>query len=150
MNVLSDFIIRVNENTTLGKNKNENEEIKEILDTAGKLAEQTGELLKKSAEKAAGKLEKTISKSKKLTFDDIKNMSDSAVKKLIKEIDIKDLAIAMQEAEKEIEEKVLKNLGKRAAKQYGTILNELKKVKKSDIKKYRNVLDKKMKTLFKR
>ncbi len=150
MNVLSDFIIRVNENTTLGKNKNENEEIKDILDTAGKLAEQTGELLKKSAEKAAGKLEKTISKSKKLTFDDIKNMSDSAVKKLIKEIDIKDLAIAMQEAEKEIEEKVLKNLGKRAAKQYGAILNELKKVKKSDIKKYRNVLEKKMKTLFKR
>ncbi len=150
MNVLSDFIIRVNENTTLGKKNDGKDEIKEVLDTAEKLAEQTGELLRKSVKKATEKVEKTISKSKNLNFDDIKNMSDTAVKKLLKEVDMNELVIAMQGAEKEIEEKVLKNLGKRAAKQYDNVLKELKKVKKSDIKKYRKVLENKMKTIFKR
>ncbi len=145
MNVLSDFIIRVNENTRYGK-----EDVKEIKETAEELVEKTGKLIKKAVKTAAAKAEKSISKTKNLTFDDIKNMSDASVKKLLRGEDMQKLAVALHNAERDVEEKILKNLGKRARTRYDEFREELTKVKKTDINKYRREIEKKMKTLFKK
>ena len=143
MNVLSDFIIRVNEKTTYGK-----EDIESIKDTAEELMEKTGKLVKKTVKKAAASTEKAVSKTKKFTLNDIKEMTDTSIKKLLRGEDMEKLVIALQNAEKEVEDKVLKNLGKRARKQYDQIREEMKKVKKTDINKYRRELEKKMKEMF--
>ena len=143
MNVLSDFIIRVNANTTYGK-----ESLHEVKEAAGDLMEKTGKLIKKSVAHAGEKVGKTVAKSKTLKFDELKEMTDTAVKKLLRETDIKDVTVALRDAGNEVQEKVLKNMGKRARKQYDTLQQEMKKVKKSDIIKYRKELEKKMKTLF--
>jgi len=81
-------------------------------------------------------------------FEDIKEMSDTAVKKLLKEIDEQELTIALKGAGKELTEKVIPNLGKRAKKKFDELEGEIKKVKKSDIKKVRDDIEKKIKDLF--
>ncbi len=145
MNALSDFIIRVEKNTTYGKT---NQEVKEIKEAAEKLLDKSGDMVKKIVKSAGKKIEKTVVINKKLKFDDIKNLTDTAVKKLLKEVAINDLIIAMQDTKKDVLEKVLKNMGKTARKQYDALQEELKKVKKTDIKKYRKQLENKLKSLF--
>ncbi|WP_394371579.1 FliG C-terminal domain-containing protein [Candidatus Sulfidibacterium hydrothermale] len=83
-----------------------------------------------------------------MNFDDIKNMSDTAVKKLLREIDLQKLSVAMEGAGEEIRQKILPNLGKRARKQFDELEKELKKVKKSDIKKFKKEIEDKLKDLF--
>ncbi len=143
MNVLSDFIIRVEQAS--GSSKPEIEGLKSAFSD---LTDQAEKLARKQATSTARKVKKTLSKSKDLKFEDIKDLSNTAVKKLIKDIPIDELTIAMKDAETEIREKVIPNLGKRAKAQYDSIESELKKVKKSDIKKYRQQIENKFKNMF--
>ena len=145
MNVLSDFIIRVEKNTTYGKDI-----AGQIKETAVKLAEKTGQLAKRKAKQASASVKKTVDKSKDIKFDDIKNLSNAAVKKLIHEVDVETLGIALKDAESEITGKILPNLGKRAKKQYEDLQTEMKKVSKSDINKYRREVESKLQKLFKK
>jgi alpha-amylase len=143
MNVLSDFILRVEKNTTYGKNL-ENE----IKDTAGKLLEKTADLTKQKVREASKRVKKSVDQSKKLKFDDIKQLSDTAIKKMLREVSIEDLSIALKDAETEVTEKILPNLGKRARKTYDELQQEMKKVSKKDIDKYRKEIEAKLAKLF--
>ena len=142
MNVLSDFIIRVEK--SCGSTK---KEINNMKDTAEKLMDEVEEAARKTYQSSKKKVKKTIDKSKELKLDDIKDMSNAAVKKLLKDIDINDLAIALKDAQTEVTEKIIPNLGKKAAKTFEELQKDLK-VKKSDIKKYQKEIEKKLKDLF--
>jgi len=142
MNVLSDFIIRVNDNTTF---EGDFEEVKKAAATFTKKA---GGYAKDQAEKAGRKVRETVDKTSDMKFEDIKEMSSTKIKQLLKELDIEHIAVAMKDAEKDLTEKVIPNMTKTAKKQYEEFQKELKKVKKSDIKKYRKSVEDKLKDLF--
>ena len=74
-------------------------------------------------------------------------MSDDKIKKLIKESDIKELAGALKDAEKELVDKIIPNLNKKAQKTFNELQKELT-VKKAEIKKYRSSVEKKLRDLF--
>ena len=81
-------------------------------------------------------------KKKSHKFSEIAALSKARVKDLIKEVDMKDLVVAMQGAGEELRTKVYDNMGVKARKQYDKIQKELKKVKKDDIKKLRLKIEK--------
>jgi len=143
MNVLSDFIIRVEKQTRYAKT-----DVDEVKEAAKKLFEKTGKLARGKARQTKRVVKETLDKTKEIKFEDIKNMSDTAVKKLLHEIDLKKLSIAMEDAGVEIREKILPNLGKRARKQFDEWQEEIKKAKKSDIKKYKKEIEDKLRDLF--
>ncbi len=143
MNVLSDFIIRV-ENCS-GSTGDDFETFKKAVSDFSEKAEK---VVQKTAKATRKKVKATVDKSKEIKFEDIKEMSNSAVKKLLKEIDAEELTVALKGAGKELTEKVIPNLGKRAKKKFDELEDEIKKVKKSDIKKVRNNIEKKLKDLF--
>ncbi len=145
MNVLSDFIIRVENNC-----KSERTDKKTIEDFAEKIFDEIEEIAKEKIEKSKKSVKKTIRKSKNIKLDDIKNMSNAAVKKLIREVDINELAIALKDAGKEVTEKVIPNLNKKAKKTYDELQQELKSIKKSDIRKYQKVVEEKLQELFRK
>jgi alpha-amylase len=142
MNILSDFIIRVEDNS------GENSMLDDIKEKSTELLEEAQESAKKLIEKTEKKVRKLTSQSKELKFEDIKDMSNTAIKKFLKDVDLKELAVALKDASDEVTEKIIPNLGKRAQKAYEEIHNELGKVKKSDIKKYQKNLEKKLKDIF--
>ena len=83
-----------------------------------------------------------------MSFDDIAKMSNAKVKQLLKEVDVEQIAVALKDAEKELIEKVIPNMTKKAKKQYDDLQAELKKVKKTDIKKYRKAVEDKIRDIF--
>lgn len=143
MNVLSDFILRVDENTKLGKS-----DAKGIKETLGELADKTEVIVKETSKKAAEKIKKTVRKSKDVKFEDIKDMSNASMKKLLKEIELKELAIALKDAEKELTEKVIPNLSAKAKKSLEEMQSEIKKINKTEINKYRKNIESKIKDIF--
>jgi len=143
MNVLSDFIIRV-ENCGGGIDDDFKTFKKEVSD----LSEKVEKVVRKTAKTTQKKVKETVAKGNKIKFDDIKEMSDTAVKKLLKEVDAEELTVALKGAGKELTEKVIPNLGKKAKKEFDRLETEIKKVKKSDIKKVRDNIEKKLKDLF--
>ena len=143
MNVLSDFAIRVEKQT-----RNMKADIDEVKEAAKILLEKTGKLTKRKTGEVKKTAREKLDKAKEISFEDIKNMSDTAVKKLLREINLEKLSVAMEDAGEEIREKILPNLGKRARKQFDQFQKEMKKVKKSDIKKYKKEIEDKLKDLF--
>jgi alpha-amylase/alpha-mannosidase (GH57 family) len=143
MNVLSDFIMRVeNCGGTV------NDDFKTFKKEVSELSEKVEKVVRKTAKATSKKVKETVAKTKEIKFEDIKEMSDTTVKKLLKEIDAEELTVALKGAGKELTEKVIPNLGKRAKKEYDKLEGEIKKVKKSDIKKMRNNIEQKLKDLF--
>jgi flagellar motor switch protein FliG len=141
MNVLSDFIIRVDNAGGF------TEELNEIKESASKLIEKGKKFLKVKADAASKQMEKVIQKGKEIQLEDIKEMSDDTIKKLVKEIDIKELAGALKDAEKELVDKIIPNLEKKAKKTFNELQKEMK-AKKSDIKKYREAVEKKLRDIL--
>ena len=141
MNVLSDFTIRLeNENPSFAK------EVDELKESASKIVEKGKKYIKVKADVASKKIEKTIHTSA-IKFEDIKEMSDAKIKMLIKESDIEDLVGALKDAEKELVDKVIPNLSKKAQKTFDELQKEMK-VKKTEIKKYRDSVEKKLRDIF--
>ncbi|HEY9113883.1 MAG TPA: FliG C-terminal domain-containing protein [Bacteroidales bacterium] len=140
MNVLSDFIIRLEKATSFEHDLNE------LKDSATKIVEKGKKFVKAKAEIASKKVEKTIQKSA-TKFEDIKEMSDEKIKKLIKESDLKELAGALKDAEKELVDKVIPNLSKKTKATLEDLQKEMK-IKKSEIKKYRDSVEKKIREIF--
>lgn len=143
MNVLSDFIIRVENNTTYTKDSFE-----DVKSAGATFSRKAGSYAKEKAGQAADKVKDAVDKGKDLKFEDIKEMSNAKVKQLVKELDIDELAGSLKDAEKELVEKVIPNLTKTAKKQYDDLQKEFKKMKKTDIKKYRKSVEDKLKDLF--
>lgn len=170
MNVLSDFMIRVeNENagnvsliTSKEKSSAQPAVKKSAKTTSGTRKLKIVETVKTSksittaktkakkaladdAKKKPGKEVKTVEKAfSPLNFEDIIGVSDRVIKKIIKDIDIETVSAAMKDADKEIREKVEKNLGKRALKTYHEFLAQLKKLNASEIKKSRDIIAKQL------
>ena len=143
MNVLSDFIIRVENNTTF-----DNEGFEGLKEAASTFSKKAGTYAKDQAKKASTKVKETVDKGKDMSFDDLKEMSNVKIKQLLKELDVEQVAIALKDAEKDLTEKVIPNMTKTAKKQYDDLQKELKKVKKTDIKKYRMAVEDKLKDMF--
>jgi len=151
MNVLSDFIIRV-ENCATSDNSAKSD-FSDLRKAVSNIADKVENIARKTAKTTSRKAKTTFAKGKKVKFNDIKDMSDTAVKKLVKEIKIEELAIALKGAEKELVDKVIPNLGKRAKKKYDEIEHEiehdLKNVKKSDINKYKKDIENRIRNIWK-
>jgi alpha-amylase len=142
MNVLSDFIIRLEKET--GSTK---EDYKNMKGTFDDLMDQAEEFIKKKVDQTK-KSTKKILKDKDLNFESIKNMSDAAIKKLLKDIDIEELTGALEGAGKEIREKIIPNLGKKAQKEFEKAQEKMKKISKKDIEKYRKDIEARLRNLF--
>jgi len=79
----------------------------------------------------------------------MKDMSDSTIKKLLKEIDVETLAIALKDAEKELVDKIIPNMGVKFNKQFHEVQARLQKVNKTKIRKYQRIIEDKIKSFIK-
>jgi alpha-amylase len=145
MNVLTDFTLSI-ENMDIDVQ----DEMDEIKESVQKISKKTGKAIKKSVSATSKKLKESIEKGKELNFDDIKDLSDNALKKLFKDIDTETITIALKDTKEDLTERVLPNLGAKARKKFEDLQSELKKVKKSDIKKYQKEIEDKLNELFKK
>jgi len=142
MNVLSDFTIRVNENCGWSATYDE------LKEATAKLAEKAEKAVKEVTGKATKKVKKAVEKGKEYSFDDIVKLSDAKVKQLLRNVDMEEITIALKDANEELTGKIIPNMGKKAKKEYEELQKKLKKVKKSDIKKYQKNVENKLKELF--
>jgi flagellar motor switch protein FliG len=71
------------------------------------------------------------------------------VKEFVKNVDIDELAHALRDAGEEVRDKVIPNLTKKAKEQFDRIEREVKKVKKSDIKAFKEKIEQELKNLWK-
>jgi alpha-amylase len=145
MNVLSDFIIRVETNCS-GKTFSEN-----LDDTIDRAAELGKTVKDKTIE--IGKKVKDRMKDSRVgdnSIEDIANMSNAKIKELLRKVDIEELAAALQHTTEDVRERILPNLGVKARKKYDQVQEEFKKFKKSDIKKFTDNVEKEIKNLFKK
>ncbi len=145
MNVLSDFIIRVENCSKSTTAKNDFSDLKKAVSN---IADKVENVARKTAKTTSAKAKTAFEKGKNVKFDDIKDMSDTAVKKLLKEIKVEELTVALKDAEKELVDKVIPNLSKRAKKKYEEIEKDLKNVKKSDIRKFKKDIENRIKDLW--
>jgi alpha-amylase len=132
MNVLSDFIIQLNDNIQV--KQNEESQIKEITEQHP------------AKEKPVKQSIKPYVRRGKLNFEDIINLSDKKIKEIIKTLPLETVSYAMKGADKEIRNKVEKNLGKRALNTYHELLKQLKHITTADVKKYRKEIIKQIKS----
>jgi alpha-amylase len=147
MNVLSDFRQRVE--TISGKKIGE--KVKEIAEDIGdelkKQSEKLGDEVKKAKKKARESWEE--SQIKDMTIDDIAKLSNQKIKELVKKVNIDELAGALKDASDEVRDKVIPNLTK-TAKEKMEVLDKEMKLKKEDLKKYTDKVEKELSNLFKK
>ncbi|MBE0649375.1 MAG: polysaccharide deacetylase family protein [Bacteroidales bacterium] len=142
MNVLSDFIIRLEK-----ENGPTTEDFKNMKETFDDLINQAEDFIKKKVDQTKKSTEKIL-KDKELDFESIKNMSDAAIKKLLKQVDIEELSGALAGAGKEIRDKIIPNLGKQAQKEFEKAQDKMKNISAKDIEKYRKDIEERLKNLF--
>ncbi len=146
MNVLSDFSIRVEE-----KAPGAAEIMDDLLKNTSKIGKELGKMASKKyqeAEKSVkDKYKQTKAKSKPV-FDDIKNLSDAKIKKLIKELDAEQLTVALKDASEEIRAKVIQNLTQKAKKQMDDLQQKMSEIKQKDIQSMRKKVEEKLKKFF--
>ncbi len=145
MNVLADFATRVEkyqpDTAAL---------LEEIVEMGGKFVKQMGSQASDRLDEFTSKAKESLKKGEqkiKPVFDDIKNLSDARVKKLIKDLDAEDLVAALKDAESELVNKVLPNMSKSARKKYDDLQDNLK-VKQAEVKRIRKHLEDKLRGLF--
>ncbi|HTX88762.1 MAG TPA: FliG C-terminal domain-containing protein [Bacteroidales bacterium] len=161
MNVLSDFHIRIDQllaqkvaaapevPEAVVRQRVRKGKIKETEATAP-VKKTRGRPPKK--EERSGKTGTSAKKEKefrKFNFEDLAGFSDRKVKQLIKNVDLETVTRAMAGAEKEVRQKVEKNLGKRALKAYKEIVKQVKTIHATEIRKSRQLIEKQIRTLFK-
>jgi flagellar motor switch protein FliG len=164
MNVLSDFMIRVEEKSNPDLIENLKEKAMDLFDSAKEKAkEATGKAKKKAtetAEKVKSKAKETVEKAKgkakeewdevkDYTLDDIAKMSNAKVKELINSVDLKELAAAMKDAGDEVRNKIIPNMTKTVKTQFAEFEEEVKKVKKSDLKTLKSKIEHELKNFWK-
>ena len=128
-------------------------------------AKETGSKLKEQAKEAGSKIKdqarKTTTKAKAkakeswddvkdYTLDDIVKMSNTKVKELIDQVDLEELTHVLQDASDEVRDKIIPNMKQSVKKQYEKLESEIKKVKKSDIKKFTGKIEDELKNLWKK
>lgn len=121
MNVLSDFMVRVDKACPASS----------FTDTVEKTV-------------------KKVAEASKSGLNDVAKLSNAKVKELIKKVDADELVHVLQDTTDDVRNRIIPNLGVKAKKKYEQAQEELKKVKKSDIKKYTANIEKELKSLFKK
>ncbi|MBU1011221.1 MAG: polysaccharide deacetylase family protein [Bacteroidetes bacterium] len=145
MNVLSDFMIRVEKHqpdtaAMLG----------ELIEKGSQFVKMVGAQAGEQLEKASGKAKQAIKKGEEKVipvFDDIRNLSDAKIKKLVKDLEAEDLVAALKDAEQELVNKVLPNLSRATRKKFEDLQHEMKVTKKSAAQ-IRKQIEDKLKALF--
>jgi len=155
MNVLSDFIIRVDKCLAANPAKpaeesttNPNEA--SFFGKAEDLVEEIATELKKSARQTSKKIKEAVNemKEKKYTLDDLKDLSAAKLKKTIKDMDAENLVHALKDAGDELTEKILPQLSADMRKEYELIKTEIRKISKNDVKKARKKIEDELKRIF--
>jgi alpha-amylase len=152
MNVFSDFLQRVEEasaNRGYAKFKEYAGEVgKEIRDQAGRFSDAAEDTFKKAKAKAKEKWDS--SSIKDIKIEDIAEMSNAKIKELVKKVEMSDLVHAVKDAGEDVRDRIIPNLGKKAKKKYEELEAEVKKIKKSDIDRYRKNVEKEIRNVFKK
>jgi alpha-amylase len=143
MNVLSDFILQV-ENCPSTTSK----DVKEFKEAASKLKEKAGTYARKKVGEATKKIKEVTQKGSELSLTDLKDLSNSTIKKVLKEIDPKALAIVLKDAEHELVDRVIPNMSAKAKKQFEEVHADLKKINKTEVKKYRKIIEDRLNSLL--
>ena len=145
MNVLSDFVIRVDEKYNAGLS-----DTQKIFETTGELGREIKKAATKTVKQTSKKVKAIIDeqKDKSYSFEEIKDLSNARIKKIVKEVDVEHIAVALKDAGDELKNKVLPNMTKTAKMEYDKLVGELKKVKKTDIKKSRDRISAEISKLF--
>jgi flagellar motor switch protein FliG len=145
MNVLSDFIIRVDE-----KYKEQMSDGRKILESTSELGREIKEAATNTVKKTTKKVKKAIDeqKARNYSFEEIKDLSNARIKKLVNEVDIEHFAVALKDAGDDFKDRILPNMTKSAKKEYDKMVSQLKKVSKSDIKKSKDRISEEISKLF--
>ncbi len=143
MNVLSDFIIRVEKHIEVnGDSSDSSEDFSEIIEKQFDAVVETGRSLAGKARKFGLQLKQSldVDHDKVITFDDLGKYSDAQLKKLFKNIDIQTTYTALKEAGVELEERVLPNLTQKAKKEFEILKAAAIKTSKKEIAKSRDAI----------
>jgi alpha-amylase len=147
MNVLADFRQRLEQE--------QGGSLKRIVrgfqeEISGEFKKQAEELAQKAREiRKKAKKNEEESGVKEITLEDIARLSNEKIKEFLKRVDIDDLVVALKDAADEVRDKVIPNLTKTARKRFDEFETEFRKFKKSDLKKYRDKVEKELRNLFK-
>jgi flagellar motor switch protein FliG len=111
-----------------------------------------GKAVKDKTVEMGKKVKKKVKESKvtEMSLKDVAEMSNSKVKELIRKVDPDELVAVLQEAGEDVRDRIIPNLGVRARKKLDELEAGLKKVRKSDLKKYTNNVEKEIRKLFKK
>ena len=170
MNVLSDFIIRLDESLVVKQVENiKDAEVKKKTDLVDKTpkksktpAVRTGKLqleqtvvrVKNKVQPPKPKPEKKVLKKEKikkqpfksLDLESIINLTDKKIKEIIKTLPLETVSYGLKGAKKEVRNKVEKNLGKKALDSYHELLKQIKNITTADVKKYQKEIIKQIKS----
>jgi alpha-amylase len=143
MNVLSDFTIRVDE---ICAEPGFQEQLDETFEKAAELGQKVKEKVAQTGRNVKRKVKE--SKIKDMNLNDIADLSNSRIKELLRKVDVDELLVVLQDAGEDVRDRIIPNLGIRAKKKYEQLQDEVRKVKKSDIRKYTANIEKELKNLF--
>lgn len=155
MNVLSDFILRVEKEAgTEKKPRSKDRKMKpeksipESKKTESVNKEKPAVSTKSNVKKTGGGVKKE-NKSGGTTFNEIVQLSDRKIKELVKKFDIEIITIALKGSKKEVRDKIEKNLGKTMLKKYSELSARLGKSKTPEVEKNRKKIEKEIISLLK-
>lgn len=143
MNVLSDFTLQIQK-----YGHHANSDIQELKKAAELVKEKAGKIVREKVDVASKKVGEVVQKGRAISLDDMKEMSDVAIKKLLKELDTETLAIALKDAETELVDRIIPNMGAKARKQFLDFQDQIKKINKTEVKKYRQIIEQKIKSFI--
>ena len=145
MNVLSDFMIRVD---NACPETSFQEQIDQTIDKAAEL----GKAVKDKTVEIGKKVKKKVKEKKvsEMSLKDVAELSNAKIKELIREVEIEELLVVLQATGEDVRDRIIPNLGVKARKKYEQLQDELKKVKKSDLVKYTENVEKEIRKLFKK
>jgi alpha-amylase len=145
MNVLSDFMVRVEQACPEGSFT---DHVDQAIDKAAEL----GKAVKDKTVDIGKKVKKKVKDSKvsEMSLKDVADMSNTRIKELIRKVDADELVAVLKDAGDDVRDRIIPNLGVRAKKKLDELEDGLKKVKKSDIKKYTANVEKEIKKLFRK
>ncbi|MFU8842187.1 MAG: FliG C-terminal domain-containing protein [Bacteroidales bacterium] len=141
MNVLSDFLSRVEEHCAASGVGSFHEKAKAFAED---MKEKAGETAKKGRKKAKEKWDDV----KDYTLEDIARMSDAKIKELVKKVDLDELAHAIQNVSDEVRDRVIPNMTKKMKTEFEILEKRVKKLKKTDLKKFRDKIEEELRGLW--
>jgi flagellar motor switch protein FliG len=110
-----------------------------------------GKNIREKAVETGKKVQKKVQDVKigEMSLEDIADMSNAKIKELVKKVDPDQLFTVLEHASDDVRNRIIPNLGVRARKKYDEFKKDIRSIKKSDIRKYTDNIEKEIKNLFK-